>query len=159
MASKNTILIVDDDPNVLAYYWRLFEEDASAKFDVLGDDQPRRHRLLCHRLGDSFQFVEMFEAMHGGDQRFPLCIIDLRMLGPDGLEDDLRGMEVSHRVRAIDPEIHIVIATANADVDGEDLCRQVGGSTHFFVKPSGPDEEERFVLKVHALVDAWNERR
>jgi CheY-like chemotaxis protein len=159
MAANNTILIVDDDPEKLAYYWRLFEEDAGARFDVLGEGRPQRHRLLCHRLGDSFRFVEMFAEMHRMDHHFPLCIVDMRMPGSDGLIDELRGLAVSRRVREIDPVVHIVLATAKADVDDEEVCREVGGSTHFFRLPFGAAQEEAFVAKVHALVDDWNERR
>jgi CheY-like chemotaxis protein len=160
MADKNTILVVDDDPEIRAYYWRIFEEDTGAKFDVLGDGQTRRHSLLCHRLDDSFKFLKMFEDMHqaGPATRFPLCIIDLKMLGEDGLLDELRGCAVAQRVREVDSSIHIVIATSKADIDGEDLCRKVGGSTHFFQTPFSLEQEEKFVLKVHELVDEWNER-
>jgi CheY-like chemotaxis protein len=156
----NTILVVDNEPDKLAYMWHLFEEDTGTKFDVLGEGSPRRHRLLCHRLGDSFQFVEMFQAMHndGPASRFPLCIVDMMMPGADRLIDENRGVAVAREVREIDPEIHIAIITSKADVDGEDVCRQVGGSTHFFRTPFSPEEEESFVLKVHALVDEWNER-
>lgn len=158
--NNNTILVVDDRPEKLAYMWRLFEDDAGTKFDVLGEGKPRRHRLLCHRLGDSFQFVEMFEAMHshGPASRFPLCIVDMMMPGTDRLIDEKRGVAVARQVREIDSEIHIVIITAKPDVDGEDVRRQVGGSTHFFRTPFGPEEEENFVLKVHELVDEWNDR-
>jgi CheY-like chemotaxis protein len=163
MVANNTILIVDDDPRdeKLPYFFRLFDEDDGAKFDVLGDSQPRRHRLLCHRLGDSFQFLEMFEAMHRAEpaSRYPLCIIDMIMPGSDGLLDQLRGLHVARQVRGIDPEIHIVICTVKPDIDGEDICQQVGESTHFFRMPFGPEQEKEFVLKVHALVDEWNERR
>lgn len=159
VAANNTILIVDDDPEKLAYFWRLFEVDEGVRFDVLGDNRPRRHRILCHRLGNSFQLLEMFEAMHRSDHRFPLCLIDMRMPGADGMIDDRRGLAVARRVREIDPEIHIVIATAKADIDGDDCCREVGGSTHFFRMPFGPAQEEEFVFKVHALVDEWNARR
>jgi hypothetical protein len=80
------------------------------------------------------------------------------MPGADRLIDENRGVAVAREVREIDPEIHIAIITSKADVDGEDVCRQVGGSTHFFRTPFSPEEEESFVLKVHALVDEWNER-
>ena len=43
-------------------------------------------------------------------------------------------------------------------IDGEDLCRKVGGSTHFFQTTFSLEQEEKFVLKVHELVDEWNER-
>jgi CheY-like chemotaxis protein len=160
MAANNTILVVDDEPESgLAYFFRLFDPGDGAKFDVLDEGGARRHRLLCHRLGDSFRFLEMFESMHRAGQYFPLCIADMRMPGPDGLIEELRGLAVARRVRDIDPEIHLVLVTAKPDIDGDAVCREVGGSTHFFQRPFSPAQEEAFVLKVHALVDAWNARR
>jgi len=159
MADKNTILVVDDEKESgLAYFFRLFDHDGGEKFDVLGDGRIRRHRLLLHRWDCSFKFLEVFEAWHRDGESYPLCIVDMRMLDENGLIDELRGYSVAQRVREVDPGIHIVIATSKADIDGDDLCRQVGGSTHFFQTPFSLEQEEKFVLKVHELVDEWNER-
>lgn len=156
--NNNTILIVDDDPGVLAYYWQLFEGDEGVKFDILGDTRPRRHRLLCHRLGNAVKFVEMFESMIRTDRRHPLCIIDLQMPGEDGRLDRRRGLHTAQRVREIDPEIHIVICTAATDVGAEEVREHVPGSAHFFRRPFSPDQESEFCLAVHGLVDEWNGR-
>jgi CheY-like chemotaxis protein len=158
-SNRNTILVVDDHSEKLAFYWRLFDEDAGARFDVLGESQPRRRRLLCHRLQNSFQFVEMFESMHRTGDRFPLCIVDLKMPGPDGLLDKLRGLAVSTQIRAIDPLIHIVVATSDPDIDGGEVTRRVGGSTHFFRTPFSPAQQEEFLTKVYALLGEWNANR
>jgi CheY-like chemotaxis protein len=156
--ANNTILIVDDDPQVLAYYWQLFEGDDGAKFDVLGEDRPRRHRLLCHRLGDSVKFVEMFDGMVRMDRRHPLCIIDMQMPGEDGRLDKRRGLQTARRVREIDPGIHIVICTAAPDVGPEEVREHVTGSAHFFRRPFSPEQESEFCLTIHGLVDEWNGR-
>lgn len=162
--SRNTILIVDDERELgtklgLAYFFRLFDQDGGEKFDILGDRPPKRRRLLLHRWDCSFKFLEVFEAFCRDGQRYPLCIVDMRMPDENDLIDELRGYAVAQRVRELDPGIHIVIATAKADIDGEDLCRKVGGSTHFFQTPFSLEQEDEFVLKVHALVDEWNERK
>lgn len=159
---NNTILIVDDDhehADNLAYFFRLFDEDRGEKFDILGRGQPRRPcRLVPYRQDCPVKFLEFFEAAHLSGRRYPLCIVDMIMPDESGLLDQLRGVAVSRRVREVDPEIHIVIATIKPDLDGETICREVGGSTHFFQTPFSPEQEEAFVLKVHELVDEWNER-
>lgn len=160
MARNNTILIVDDDLELLAYYWKLFEAVESSEFDILAANSsqkagaPRVHRrLLCHRLGDSFKFVEMFEKMVHSGVRYPLCIIDMRMPGEDGKIDNRRGMHTAKRVRELDPDIHIVICTAY-DFDGDEICAQIGSRAHFRQRPF---EEEEFCALVHSLVDQWND--
>jgi CheY-like chemotaxis protein len=158
---SNIILIVDDDhehEDNLAYFFRLFDDDRGAKFDILGGGQPRRPRLVPYRQDCPFKFLEFFEAAHLSGRRYPLCIVDMIMPDESGLLDELRGVTVSRRVREIDPEIHIVIATIKPDLDGEAICREVGGSTHFFQTPFSPEQEEAFVLKVHELMDEWNGR-
>lgn len=162
--NRNAVLIVDDEHELgsklgLAYFFRLFDHDGGEKFDILGDRPANRRRLLPHRWDCSFKFLEVFEAFCRDGQRYPLCIVDMLMPDENGLIDELRGYAVAQRVRELDPGIHIVIATAKADIDGEDLCRKVGGSTHFFRTPFSAEQEEEFVLKVHALVDEWNERK
>lgn len=157
--NKNSILVVDDHAEKLAFYWRLFDENEGVRFDVLGESQPRRRRLVCYRQQCSFQFVEMFESMHQAGDRYPVCIVDLKMPGPEGLPDEFRGLAVSAQVRAIDPLIHIVVVTSQPDIDGGEVIRRVGGSTHFFRIPFSPAQQEEFLTKVHALVDEWNANR
>jgi CheY-like chemotaxis protein len=156
--ANNTILIVDDDPQVLAYYWELFEGDEGSQFDVLGESSPRRHRLLCHRLADSVKFVEMFESMVRADRLHPLCIVDLAMPDENGRLDKRHGLQTARRVREIDPDIHIVICTAASDVGLEEVREHVPGSAHFFRRPFSAEEESEFCLTVHGLVDEWNGR-
>ncbi len=153
---NNTILIVDDDQEVLAYYWQLFEGDNGSQFDVLGESKPRQHRLSCYRLKDASKFVEMFESMVRADQRYPLCIIDLQMRDENGRLDRRLGLQTARRVREMDPEIHIVICTANSDVGLEEVREQVPGSAHYFRRPFSTEEETEFCLTVHGLVDEWN---
>ena len=155
---NNTILIVDDDPAVLAYYWQLFEGDDGARFDILGEGRPRRHRLLCHRLGDSVKFVEMFGNMVRSDLLHPLCIIDMEMRDEDGRLDRHRGLHTARQVREIDAGIHIVICSGVADIGLQDVRKHVDGSAHFFRRPFSPEQESEFCLTVHRLVDEWNGR-
>ncbi len=155
MAANNTILIVDDDPEILAYYWKIFATDNAADFDILGDARPEAasklvcHQLICHRYTDAVRFVEVFEKMVISDLRHPLCIIDMRM-------PSLNGFEVAQRVRAADPEINIVICTAHSDMDPAEIRAKLPGSVFFVRKPFVTVE---LYMMVHSLVDSWNAKQ
>jgi len=155
MASNNTILIVDDDPEILAYYWKIFSASDTSEFDILGsepsatDTQIACHSLICHRFTDSVKFLDAFQKMTEQELRHPLCIIDMRM-------PVMNGFETAQRVRALDPEINIVICSAYSDVDPADIRAKLPGSVFFVRKPFVAIE---LYMMVHSLVDGWNDKQ
>lgn len=161
MERSNTILIIDDDREVLAYYFKLFEVEDMSSFDILGEKGTSTRRWKpTIRHYDPDKFDEMFESMVSNGFFYPLCIIDLRMpVPPDYQIDPRRGVATAIHVRGLDPAIHIIICTADPEANGPELMAQVGGSTHFFRLPFGDHEEERFCGKVRELIDVWNEGR
>ena len=155
MPNNNTILIVDDDPEILSYYWKIFATEDVSEFDILGTAQPDDtsklvcHQLICHRYDNAIKFVEAFEKMAESNVRHPLCIVDMRM-------PDLNGFEVAQRVRAADPEINIVICTAHSDMDPAEIRAKLPGSVFFVRKPFVAIE---LYMMVHSLVDSWNAKQ
>lgn len=154
---NNTILIVDDNLDVLAHFWKIFEGIDSSEYDILAtppsEEKPRsRRRLHTRRLSDSFKFVDTFEEMSKCGVHYPLCIVDMEMQDENGKLDRLRGLHISQRVRAIDPRIHIVICTSYP-YDGDEICAKIGSRAHFRYRPFDEDE---FCDFVHSLVDHWN---
>jgi CheY-like chemotaxis protein len=154
---NRTILIVDDDLEILAYYFKLFEAKDMALLDILGDEeQPRRwHPTIRHY--DPLKFDEMFEKMVRYGVFHPVCLVDLRMpVPPYGHIDPRRGVATARHVRGLDPRIHIIISTADPDADGAEIVAEVGGSTHFYRRPFKDGEEQQFCAKVRELIDSWN---
>lgn len=105
MADKNTILVVDDDPERYGFYWQIFNDDPE-EFSPLPpqDGAPRQHPLVPHSLGDFSRFEEMFRQMVERGDRHPLCIVDMRFEkenNKDGAPADLRTMGRSSRRRSM----------------------------------------------------------
>lgn len=157
--TNRTILIVDDDPERLAYYFNLLEAGDLSSLDILGQGdvtEPKRwHPTL--RQQNPLQFDGMFEKMTRDGFHHPLCIIDMRMPdSPGGPIDTRRGLRTAKHVRELDPRIHIMVCTADPDIDGDEVVREIGGSAHFFRLPFRDGEEQEFCGKVRRLVDDWN---
>ena len=155
MPKNNAILIVDDDPEILGYYWKIFASGDAAEFDILGaapaNDQAELvcRQLVCHRYTNAVKFLDAFEKMVDADLRHPVCIIDMRM-------PVLNGFETAQRVRALDPDIHIIICTAHTDMDPAEIRANLSGSVFFVRKPFVAVE---LYMMVHSLVDGWNARQ
>jgi len=82
------------------------------------------------------------------NEPFTLAFIDVRM--PPGWD----GMETAKRIRALDPEIELVIVTAYSDHSIEEIVRAVGSSDKllFLRKPFDPDELRQLAL---SLTSKW----
>jgi FixJ family two-component response regulator len=155
MPNKKDILIVDDDPEILAYYWKIFASGDASEFDVLGggptgdESELVLRQLICHRYTNAVKFLDAFEAMVRSDVHHPVCIIDMRM-------PVLNGFETAQRVRALDPEINIIICTAHSDMDPAEIRAKLSGSVFFVRKPFVAVE---LYMMVHSLIESWNAKQ
>lgn len=157
--ANRTILIVDDDPERLAYYFNLLEVDDISALDILGGQPAPKRWHPTLRQQDPLKFDGMFEGMVRDEFFYPLCIIDMRMPeSPGGPINERRGLQTARRVRELDPDIHIMVCTADPDIEAGEILGEVGGSTHFFRLPFDDAQEREFCGKVRELVDEWNER-
>ncbi len=147
---SNTILIVDDDPDILAFYRKIFDKEAAGDFDILGaEDEGSVSQLKCHTFSDPLEFLKQCEDTRKAGERHPLCIIDMRM-------PILNGLSAAQRIREIDPEIDIIICTAFSDVPLNDIRAKLHGGVFFVRKPFVVEE---FKLLVSSLVGYWNTRQ
>lgn len=157
--ANRTILIVDDDPERLAYYFNLLEVGDISALDILGVQSASKRWHPTLRQQDPLKFDEMFAGMVRDEFFYPLCIIDMRM--PEvrgGPINERRGLQTARRVRELDPDIHIMICTADPGIEAGEIFKEVGGSTHFFRLPFDEAQEKEFCSKVRELVDEWNGR-
>lgn len=95
---------------------------------------------------DGFRVVEKALAE---SQPFAVAFIDIRM--PPGWD----GVKTAASIRAIDPNIEIVIVTAYSDRSQEDILASVGTPEKllFFKKPFDPDEVRQLAI---SLTEKWN---
>ncbi len=149
MPSK-TVLIVDDDPEILAFYRKIFDRPAAADFDILGEDTPTEAAALtCRTFSNPLEFLKDYEETRAAGERYPLCVLDMRM-------PILNGMATALRLREIDPDISIIICTAFSDVPVEEIRARLGGGVFFVRKPFVAAE---FSLLVHSVVGYWSSRQ
>lgn len=136
------ILIADDDEHILECYRRAFADtqgtDHSRALDALGAelfdtpgeiDLPPEFEVVACRQGQ--EAVDRAKEAACRGKPFDAVILDVRM--PPGID----GVEAGSRIRALDPEVEIVIVTGFSDVPKQELERRVPPPVklHYFNKP------------------------
>jgi len=163
-ADSFRILVADDEQAVLDAYRTVVEdinppfarrstiEDLEAK--LFGEKLPSAPAptfspVLVHRGEEA---VETIRAAREGGQTFPVVFLDVRM--PPGID----GIETAARIRAIDPEVNIVIVTGYSDTPLSEIARRVPPLDKLFYisKPFQKMELQQFVF---ALTAKWRADR
>ncbi|MBA3004661.1 MAG: response regulator [Desulfurivibrio sp.] len=152
------ILVIDDDLDV----WKAYQLVLAPEAVSSGTSAEKINRLLSpgmendpaaahFSLSFAAQGQEGFAMVEEAARRkepFALAFVDVRM--PPGWD----GMETAKRIRALDPEIELVIVTAYSDHSIEEIVRAVGSSEKllFLRKPFDPDEIRQLAL---SLTTKW----
>jgi len=156
------ILIVDDEPAMHDSYRRSFTSDVSGMAATLGDmaaelfgddlapeatEPAPTFKLTFARQGADG--VSAVEAALRDDTRFAVAFIDVRM--PPGID----GRETARRIRALDPDIHIVIVTGYSDFTPVEISRVAGPPDKIFyiAKPFEVAEVQQMAI---ALGHRWD---
>ncbi|MEN9307026.1 MAG: Phytochrome-like protein cph2, partial [Fibrobacterota bacterium] len=106
---ERTILVVDDDPAVLEFYQKIFRSEQASDFDILGTESVNKGRSLqCRTFLAPGELLKWYSRTVAGGEVSPLCIVDMRMPGIDGLDTALG-------LREIDPDIEIILCSAYSD--------------------------------------------
>jgi diguanylate cyclase (GGDEF)-like protein len=151
------VLVVDDDPDILVAYRQVLDESVPsndrAAIDALrarlfasgnaktADAAPASsfEAIVCN--GAEAAVATVKEACEAG-KPIAVAFLDMRMPpGPDGAW-------AAERIRALDPDIEIVICTAYSDVDPAEIGRRVPPSDKLFYlqKPFHPHEVRQLAL-------------
>jgi len=147
---NNTILICDDDPEILGFYRKLFSPSKAPEFDILGSQvSTRPPDLACLTFSDPRELIKEYERSVKSGDRHPLCIMDMRM-------PVLSGLAAAIQMRTIDPEINVVICSAFSDVSLSEIRSSLHQEVFFVRKPFVPEE---FSLLIHSLAGHWNTQR
>lgn len=132
--NKPVLLIVDDDPQVLAAVRR----DLRSRY--------REHYLIMGAASGDEALSAMRELKSRGDS-LAMLICDQRMPG-------MMGSEVLAQSRAIYPLARRVLLTAYSDIDAAVKAINEAHLDHYLSKPWDPPEERLFPA-VDDLLDAW----
>lgn len=148
---SDVILAVDDHKEVLEVYRKIFAAKEAKEFDVLGwtEEASPLPRLECRTYESPKKLIEdvRSDALRGVN--YPLCIVDVLM-------PEQNGVVTVRQLREIDPEIEIIVCTADPGTVPLGVQGELGERVFFVRKPPQSDE---FVLMVHAVVRSWHERR
>lgn len=154
------LLIADDDEAVLDAYRQIFTQVMAAEGDHLRNlkaklfgggavgSSPSSVLFETHYCHDAEQAVTAVREAAGSARPFSVIFLDMRMPpGPDG------AWAAAH-IRAIDPQVDIVIATAYSDVDPREITARVPPEDKLFYvqKPFHPHEVRQLAL---ALGRKW----
>lgn len=158
------ILIVDDEPAMHQSYRQCFggprdggrdaalSAMASELFgdedgDVRQDVEPSVAFDCVHHM-QGLDAVGAVEDSIASGERFAVAFIDVRM--PPGID----GKETARRIRALDPDINLVIVTGYSDFSPLDISRAAGPADKIFYIAK-PFEAEEVLLTATALSHRW----
>lgn len=148
---SDIILAVDDEKHILALYRRIFMPPERGKFNILGTKSERVSLppLDCRTYENPLEAVAEYRRQFAAGVRASVCILDILMPHQNGLA-------TARQLREIDPDIEIIVCTADPGIVPLSISKEFGNSVFFVCKP--PNIEE-FAMLVHSLVRSWRERR
>ena len=160
------ILIVDDEPAMHQSYRQCFGGDRTNGADaalgamaaeLFGDDsddataaaEDQSVDFECSYHMQGLDAVEAVKASIETGERFAVAFIDVRM--PPGID----GKETAKRIRALDPDINLVIVTGYSDFSPLDISRAAGPADKIFYIAK-PFQAEEVIQTATALGHRWH---
>ena len=160
------ILIVDDEPAMIDSYRRCFapgdtgaDELNDMAAELFGDDAP----IASYGDGETVRFDVVYcnqgldaaaevEAAIAQSSPYAVAFIDVRM--PPGID----GKETATRIRALDPDINLVIVTGFSDFSPIEISKAAGPADKIFYIAK-PFEIAEVVQTATALGHRWQADR
>ncbi|WP_444463042.1 putative bifunctional diguanylate cyclase/phosphodiesterase [Rhodobacter capsulatus] len=158
-----TILVIDDEASVREAYRLLFADPGSSRPISRADALAEELFGQCPPMGQSapppaFEVAFAAQGLEGVELTaralqegtpFKVAFVDVRM--PPGID----GKETARRLRALDPDLHIVIVSAWSDHSVTDIAAVAGPADKIFYicKPFEPDEVRQMA---RALTERWD---
>ncbi|HET9511098.1 MAG TPA: EAL domain-containing protein [Sphingomonas sp.] len=124
----------------------LFGDDAAAPASAAATGDTPRFALTHHMQG--LDGVAAVEAALKIGEPYSVAFIDVRM--PPGID----GKETARRIRALDPDINLVIVTGYSDFSPLEISRAAGPADKIFYIAK-PFEVEEIVQTATALCHRW----
>ncbi len=166
MTDRPRILVVDDDPGVLAAYRKILQPAGggssaldAARAAIFADATgvATEPELELTTAGQGEAAIELVAAEQAAGRTFALAFVDMRM--PPGID----GMTTAERLWELDPDLQVVIATAYSDCSWAELSARSGQTDRllFLKKPFDPVEAQQLAATLgrkRQLLDAMRIR-
>jgi signal transduction histidine kinase len=139
----------NDDLGSSEVLGNLFEKNESKEAEI---KKPFDHDYVVDTASQGLEGVEKLREAYAKGEPYKVVFLDMRM--PPGID----GKETAIQMRAIDPDLEIVMVTAYSDHNLEDIVMEVGSPDRFLYlkKPFDPAEIRQIAL---SLTTKWNEAR
>lgn len=141
----NRILIADDDPIIIRYYRAIFDKEN--QYAQESDEDSDVFEVTT--FPDGAPLVERFREEVSAGVDIPLCILDMRM-------PEMGGLEAAEKLRAVNPQVIVVIVTAHEDTSPKEMRDRLKRNLYYLKKPF--DREELFSL-VFSLLKNWRQQK
>lgn len=160
------ILVADDDKGVLSAYRAAFssEDEAASDLNTLAaslfpSDGEDGRCAAAKAATFGVTYVEQGEDAvaaieEGLRQGAPFQVVFLDMRMPPGIN----GRETARRIRALDPDVHLVMVTGYSDSSPVDVAK-VAGPLHKLYYLAKPFEIEEILQLARALSEKWKTER
>ncbi|MDV3457490.1 EAL domain-containing protein [Sphingomonas sp. HF-S4] len=152
------ILIVDDEPAMHDSYRQCFapppagaEALGAMAAELFGDESEPAEpapAFACDHHMQGLDAVAAVEASLRSGERYSVAFLDVRM--PPGID----GKETARRIRALDPDINLVIVTGFSDHSPLDISRAAGPADKIFYIAK-PFQAEEVLQTATALARRW----
>ena len=150
--SERTIMVVDDDPAVLAFYRKILDADRDDDLNLLGTektDEGTVQALQGTAFSNASDMLAWYRQALDQQDHSPICVLDIRMPG-------ISGFEAAKRLRAMDPDIELILCSAFSDHSIAEIRRELGNTFHYVRKPFAHEE---FHLLLQSLCASWKHKR
>ncbi len=134
------ILVADDSKSLLTLYKHIFMRKQD-NFDFFERDVKDVDYTL-DTFDNGTALLEYFSFEYKKGNRIPICILDMRMPGIDGLT-------AARKLREIDHDVIIIIVTAFSDISPDRLKDSLKHDIYYVKKPF---KEKSFILLGDSLI-------
>jgi len=147
------VLVIDDDEAILNTYRSILQPRATGAESLLAllGENPQGTRE-CFKVVTATQGqtgVERVRESLAQNEPFSVVFVDMRM--PPGWD----GLRTARALRAIDPDLYIIVASAYADYTADQIQAALNRDTVLLRKPFGRDEVYQLA---RTLAQGWTNR-
>ena len=162
MIAHTNVLTIDDDASILAAYESILVPNKKTSLEDALLELEKLHEIECSVVnsGEKLLNFNLYQANNGMDgidifrqkyeegSNIPVCIVDMRM--PNGIN----GLETSLLLKQIDPDVHIIIATAYSDRSNKEILSCLKNNIYYIRKPFNSEEIYQLVYSLSISYEA-----